>query len=704
VRVVQLATDRRGRWVVIALWLVAAVVGYAGHSRLGHVTQGGQAAYLPKHSESTRSVDAMGKDFKGSDDVPAYVVFERDGGLTAADRAAIGRIGAAIDARGLRGATPAVDPFLGSGTANPLGRVGLIARDGEAALLPIGFNQGVKGSLTPGVEQVRDVLRANRVPGLSAHVTGPAGTAVDFEHAADDAGSVLLFVTATLVLLLLLVVYRAPILAVLPLAVVAAAYLVAAGLTYLLIEADAIEVNAEGTMLLLVLVFGAGTDYSLLLVHRYREELAAGTDDVAALRAAVRAAAPSILAAGATVAAAMLVLLLAQLESTHWLGPVLALGIVVMLLAAFTLLPALLSVLGRRAFWPAPEVAAATRSGRWERVAALVSRRARLLVAVIIVGLAVCACGNLVSTGTVGFGQGVLRATDSSRGTDILSAHFPPGLNAPLTVLVDDAAAVRALGLLEKLPGIDRALPAGVSQGSGLALLAVILGENPYGSHAEKVVRDMRKVLRRIDPHAAVSGIPAVNLDIEHTNAHDTRVVVPVVLLLVFLVLCGLLRAVAAPLYLVASVVASFAATLGISTVLFTQILGEDGLAFDLVLMAFIFLVALGVDYTIFLMHRTREETVRSGTRAGVLEALVTTGGVITGAGVILAGAFASLTILPLEELVQIGGTVAIGILLDTLVVRALLVTSITVLLGERTWWPGRVARTAAPSGGSAPR
>ncbi len=699
-RVVEWATGRRGRWVVIALWVVAAVVGYAGHSRLSRVTQGGQASFLPRHSESTQSVKALGKGFHGGDDVPAYVVFDRPSGLTASDRTAIATIGQQIDSQGLRGATPAIDPFLRGGANDPLGQIGLVSRDGQAALVPVGFNAGLSGSVTPGVHAVRRIVRANAPPGLQAHVAGPAGIAVDFEHAANDAGAVLLYVTATLVLVLLLAVYRAPVLALLPLLVVAAAYLVTAGITYLLIKGGVIEVNAEGTMLLLVLVFGAGTDYSLLLVHRYREELAHTTDATAALRRAVHSAAPSILAAGATVAAAMLVLLLAQLESTHWLGPVLALGIVVMLLAAFTLLPAALAILGPRAFWPLRTEGGTGRSRGWERVAGLVSRRARVLTGAIVVALAICACGNLVSHGTVGFGQGVLRGTDSSRGSSLIATHFSPGLNAPLTVLVDQGVTSQAIALLTHLPGIDRAVPAGLSNGTDATLLAVILAQDPYSSDASKVVRDMRKVLHKIDPSAVVGGVPAENLDVESTNTRDTRVIVPVVLLLVLLVLCGLLRALVAPLFLIVSVVASFAATLGISTVLFTKALGESGLAFDLVLMSFIFLVALGVDYTIFLMHRTREEASGSGTRAGVLDALVTTGGVITGAGVILAGAFASLTVLPLEELVQIGGTVAIGILLDTLVVRALLVTSITALLRERTWWPGRVpgaVRAVAP-------
>ncbi|UGS38852.1 MMPL family transporter [Capillimicrobium parvum] len=689
-RVVAWATGRRGRFVVIAAWLAAAVLGYMGHAKLPDVTQGGQTSFLPRHSNSTKATQALGQGgVQGGSDIPALIVFARDGGLTRADRTAIGGMATSIDRLGLRGATPAFAPFTERGRSDILGGAGLISRDGDAAVVPVGIDANVPGAITPAVHQIRRVVRAQTPPGLQAHVTGPAGTAVDFEQAADDAGRTLLFVTAGLVLVLLLVVYRAPALAVLPLIVVAAAYLVTAGLTYLLIEADAIQVNAEGTMLLLVLIFGAGTDYALLIVQRYREELGAGDGHEPALRRAVVGSAPAIGAAGATVIAAMLVLLLADLESTHWLGPVLALGIAVMLLAAFTLLPAVLAVLGPHAFWPTQAASRPVRSPRWVRVAALVRRRARVLIAAITAGLVVCAAGNLVGTQSIGFGQGILGTTDSGQGTELLNAHFPPGINSPLIVLVDVPVAGRALDALNDLREVDAAVPAGASRNGQLALIAVILDEDPYGSPAAHVVERIRELLAGLTDEASVGGITAENLDVEETNRSDTRIIVPVALLVVFAVLCLLLRALVAPLYLIVTVIASFAATLGIATVLFTKVLGEDGLTFNLTLMSFIFLVALGVDYNIFLMHRARDEAREHGTAEGVTRALVTTGGVVTGAGLILAGTFASLTVLPLEQLVQIGGTVALGVLLDTFVVRALLVPSITVVLGERAWWPG---------------
>lgn len=313
--------------------------------------------------------------------------------------------------------------------------------------------------------------------------------------------------------------------------------------------------------------------------------------------------------------------------------------------------------------------------------------------------LAVCAAGNLVSTQSIGFGQGIIGSSDSSEGTDLLDAHFPPGINSPLVVLVETQVASRALDAINALPEVAAALPAGATSDAELALLAVILDENPYTSSAADAVERIRDLLAGLTDEASVGGITAQNLDIEETNAADTRIIVPVALAVVFVVLCLLLRALVAPVYVIATVIASFAATLGVATVLFTQVIGEDGLTFNLTLMSFIFLVALGVDYNIFLMHRARAEAREHGTVDGMGRALVTTGGVVTGAGLILAGTFASLTILPLEQLVQIGGTVAIGVLLDTFVVRALLVPAITTVVGERAWWPGAAARERAGAG-----
>ena len=676
----------RGRWLTVAVWLLLGAAGLLAHAHIDDVTAAGQSSFLPEDSESTRALDALQHASSGSEDVPVVIVFERPGGLSRKDIAAIGRTGDGLGKLGLSGATPIVDPFSGeyrndlSEVARIANGVGPVSKDGEAALLVLAIAAADRGAVVSGVEQIRRYLRAHERPGLHAYVTGPGGIAADLERVAEDAGRTLLIATLGLVLILLLAVYRAPVLALLPLLVVGLAYLVAIGIAYLLIEADWIVVNAEGTMLLLVLIFGAGTDYSLLLVHRYREE--------GSLSAAVRETRPAIAASGGTVIAAMLVLLVADLESTHWLGPVLAIGIAVMLAAAFTLLPALLSLLGDRAFWPANQHD--PHPSIWTRVADLVRRRSGRIIVGVLALLAVLALGNLTNHGTLGFGQGVTKPTDSSRGTEALERHFPAGLGSPLTAVVKTAEAPLVAKELERLNSVQLTLPAPVPADAAEAVIVLVLRGSPYGSEAESAVEEIRDRLHAIAPGGLLGGIPVENLDIEQTNARDTKLIVPLVLLVIGLILIWVLRALVAPAYLIATVLASFAATLGLATFAFIEIFGMEGLAFNLELMSFIFLVALGVDYNIFLMTRAREEAARRGTREGTLAALVSTGGVVTGAGLILAGTFATLTLLPLEELVQIGATIAAGVLLDTFVVRTLLIPAITYRLGERAWWPGR--------------
>jgi RND superfamily putative drug exporter len=690
-------TGPRGRWVAVAVWLLIGAAGLLAHAHIDDVTAAGQSSFLPADSESTRAIEALQSASSAGEEVPVVIVFERRGGLGKGDVEAIGRIGDGLGRLELTGATPIADPFSGryrndlEKVARIANGIGPISRDGEAALLVLAIDAADRGALVGGVERIRRYLSAHERPGLRAFVTGPGGIAADLETIAADAGRTLLIATLGLVLLLLLAVYRAPVLALLPLLVVGAAYLVAIGIAYLLIEAGWITVNAEGTMLLLVLVFGAGTDYSLLLVHRYREELD--------LSKAVKESRRPLLASGGTVIAAMLVLLAADLESTHWLGPVLAIGIAVMLAAAFTLLPALLAILGERAFWPAAPPRPQTKSiidtsrglGIWERVAGVVRRRSLAIIVAVAALLAVLSLGNFTQHETLGFGQGVTRATDSSRGTEALERHFPAGLGSPLTAVVGADAAARVTKGLEDLESVQLVLPAPLPGGDAeRAVLLLVLKGNPYDSEAEAAVKEVRERLHDLSPGGLLGGVPAENLDVEETNARDTRLIVSLVLLVVGLILIAVLRALLAPVYLIGTVVASFAATLGLATFAFTELFGAEGIAFDLELMAFIFLVALGVDYNIFLMTRAREEAAVRGTREGTLAALVSTGGVVTGAGLILAGTFATLTLLPLEELVQIGATVAVGVLLDTFLVRALLIPALTYRLGDRAWWPGR--------------
>jgi RND superfamily putative drug exporter len=321
-------------------------------------------------------------------------------------------------------------------------------------------------------------------------------------------------------------------------------------------------------------------------------------------------------------------------------------------------------------------------------VAELVQRRSGRIAIAVSAVLVVLALGNFTDHGTIGFGQGVTRPTNSSRGTEALERHFPPGIGAPLNAVVAAETAGPVAAEMERLHSVQLVLPAPVPDEADKAVLALVLRGDPYSSDAADAVEGIRDHLHAIDPGGLLGGIPVENYDVEQTNSRDTRLIVPLILLVVGLILAGLLRALVAPGYLIVTVVASFAATLGLMTFAFTEVFGTDGLAFNLVLMSFLFLVALGVDYNIFLMARARAESARRDTREGILTSLVNTGGVVTGAGLILAGTFATLTLLPLEELVQIGATVAVGVLLDTFVVRALLIPAITYRLGGRTWWP----------------
>jgi len=497
-RLAAAVTGPRGRWLTVGVWVVLAIAGLFARGHIGEVTAAGQDSFLPADAESTQAVDALQRDFKGGNDVPVLIVFDRDGGLTGADLNAIGRLGDGLERLGLAGATPVFAPY--SGEANrPLGEVariargvGPISRDGEAALVGVGIDAGDRGAVTGGVAEIRAYLREHRRPGLHSYVTGPGGIAADLERVAEDAGETLLVATLGLVLLLLLVVYRAPVLALLPLFVVGIAYLIALGVAYLLIEAGAIAVNIEGTLLLLVLIFGAGTDYSLLLIHRYREGLGEGLSPAVALPAALSASVRPIAASAGTVIAAMLVLLLAELESTRWLGPVLAIGVAVMLAAALTLLPAVLSLLDGRAFWPARDGGVREGSPGWARVAGFVRRRPRTIVAIVFSVLAVFSLGNLVDHGTIGFGQGETRPTESSRGTEVLDEHFPPGLGSPLTAVVDLGEAEAAVKGLEDLGSVKLALPVPPKQISDKAAIAIVLRGNPYSGEAADLVEVLK--------------------------------------------------------------------------------------------------------------------------------------------------------------------------------------------------------------------
>jgi RND superfamily putative drug exporter len=507
------------------------------------------------------------------------------------------------------------------------------------------------------------------------------------------------------VLLLLLLIYRSPILAFVPLIVVFISYSIATGSLDLFVKVG-LPVSSNATSLLLVLMFGVGTDYCLLLVSRYRRELHRHENASEALSSALPKAAPAIVASGLTVMAAILAILASSLTLNRAFAPANAIGIAIVLIACLTLLPAVLSILGRRAFWPRGHAVAYSPSlveedeGIWSRVGRRVLThpgRALAAAAILLGGLSL----GLLTYHTEADVLAQFRAdTDGTRGVDALESAFPPGALAPVTLLIDrgsgrvtdaDVAAVkqRALAVdgVAAVSGVVRR-----SEDGSLATMNLVFSGEPYSNAALERVRDVRRQVKSTQSgtRVIVGGGAADRLDFREAAKHDFAVVAPIALLVIFLTLVVLLRAVVAPLYLLGTVLLSFTATLGLSLLIFKYVLDKDSFDPELPLVAFIFLVALGSDYNIFLMHRVREEAHGRSTREGVGRALAATGSVITSAGIVLAGTFAVLTVVPFYFLLELGIIVALGILIDTFIVRTIMVPSIVALVGERSWWPFR--------------
>jgi putative drug exporter of the RND superfamily len=539
--------------------------------------------------------------------------------------------------------------------------------------------------------------------GLDVYVTGDLGLWADFEEVFGELDAKLLIATVLLVLILLGAIYRAPLIAIIPIVVVGLAYQVANGFIYLYAEAGN-TVNSNATSILVVLMFGVGTDYCLLLVSRYREELHRVEDKHEAMARALRRAGPALLASGCTVIAAMLVLLLADTGSTKALGPVSAIGVAAVLLAGLTLLPALLTAAGRGGFWPRrgaiayrPEVDLEERAGIWRRFGDRVLRRPGLALAATTALFALFSLGLLAYKEDYSIGGFFKKSVESVDGFEVLGDSFPQGALAPTSILVQreggaatdaDLAAAR-----ESVEGIDGVASVGEPQRSedgAIGRIDVTFNDDPYSEAALARVDTLRERLSELPSGATalVGAGSAVQEDFNVAAANDLRVIVPVALLVITIILGILLQAVVAPLVLIATVMASFFGTLGLSIFFFIEVQGSAGVDASLPTFAFIFLVALGVDYTIFLMSRVREEARTHGTREGVLRALAATGPVITSAGLILAGTFAVLMSLPVTFAFNIGFMVAVGILLDTFIVRTIMVPAAVELLGDRVWWP----------------
>ena len=698
---------RSRAWIGAALLIVVVWAAGAGPlgaflGKLGEVQTNDPSAFLPVDSESTE-VDEAAEKFEQEETTPALVAFSADRELTGTDLAGIESLSDELADASWAGG-PVVGPLPGT-------------EDPSVAQLVVPLDNGVDEQET--VEEMRSWLDANTPDGLQAEVTGPAGFAADLVAAFGGIDTTLLLVAVGAVLVILIGVYRSP---VLPLLVILTSLLalgLSGALVYFAASQDWVSLNGQSQGILFILVVGACTDYALLLVSRYREELSAGRPVPNAVLASVRGVLGPVMASGGTVILGVLCLLAADLTSTRSLGPVVAIGIAAALLAALTFLPAVLAVFGRVAFWPfpprpAPETEEAggrslsTDHPLWKRISAFVSRRPRTtwLATTVLLAAAAVFAPQFSAEGT---GQDEVFRTEveSVSGQATLDRGFgDDASSSPALVLAGADHVDEVVSAAESTPGVDTAEPVIEKGGSeplvvqGQVLVEAGLQAPAESSEAVDTVRDLRAQVSAVDgADALVGGISATDLDTVETAQRDFTVVVPLVLFTVFLVLIPLLRSLVAPLLLMAVNVLSFAAALGVGTLVFDHVLELPGADPVVPLFAFVFLVALGIDYSIFLMSRAREETLIHGHREGVLRALTVTGGVITSAGVVLAATFAALAVIPLLFLLQLAFLVAFGVLVDALLVRTLLVPALSLDVGPRMWWPGRAGRPRHHSG-----
>ena len=678
----RLFASRAARAGIVLVWLVFGGLGGSFAQRFENIQKNEESSFLPGSSESVKEL-TLAKRFPSGERFTAVTVVRRNTGLNAGDLAAIARVRASL------AASPPV-----TGSRSVIVRV---SPDHTTALLIVNLNPGGEETLLKSsVQQVESRLAPLRSRGLTVKVSGPAGFSRDAVNVFSSINGTLLLATAGLVFVLLIIIYRSPIFWFIPLFSVLMAEAFSRFCGWAIAEAG-VTVNGQSAGILPVLVFGAGTDYALLLVARYREELRRHESPVRAMRQALRRAGPAVVASGSTVIVALLCLSLAEVNGTSGLGPIGAMGIALAMLAMLTLLPAGLVIGGRHAFWPfiprfGSEGADETH-GFWRRVGERVATRPRHVWVFTAVLLGVACLGITSFSSGLTNTQDFRGAVESVQGQRLIAKAFPAGSNAPTDVVVRD---------VETLPAVQRAVRAvpGVAAvgatelGRPGARFSVILTPDPYSTDAEDLIPRLRAAAHTAGATALVGGPTAQQRDYDTAAAHDNRLIVPIVLLVVFLILILLLRAVTLPLLLIATVILSFGAALGVSAAIFTHVFGYPGETSTLPLLAFIFLVALGVDYNIFLMARTREETLRHGARDGMLRGLAVTGGVISSAGIVLAGTFTMLATLPLKTLTELGFTIAFGVLLDTFVVRTLLVPALVFDGGARVWWPSALARS----------
>jgi len=808
------AAGRRTKWIVFAIWFLAIFIAAFPADLPGKFADAESneaTSYLPGSAESTNALDAT-ESLQNGELAPAVIIYRRESGLTAADRRTIledvekmteerfpgvvadgATAAAGGKASGAKAKTPPPGgpPGCGSPTSTVPGQpagyapfVGPIcSQDGKAAIVTAYIAGNGEGDrILDPVKAWRDEV-SDPGGGLEVKITGGAGFSADAIEVFESIDSTLLLAALSLVIFLLIVIYRSPFFFFIPLAAVVFAEILSRSIGYGVSELG-VTINGQSSSIMSVLVLGAGTDYALLLVARYREELHRTTDKHEAMRTALASAGPAIFASAATVVAALLCLMLAKVNGTAGLGPIAAIGIACAALSMLTLLPALLTIFGRRAFWPfvphtsetAPspadvserarrsivkgsalgalarivlasllvlvllplvllnwllrrlsgrripslivgpldravftpyevrrhrlEHAADETHGFWKRVGDRVAAGPRRVMLGAIVVLLIL-CGGFAFFSTDLTSEDSYRTeVDSVEGQHLLDKSFPSGTTALTDIVVREPAKVEAVR--RSVAGVDgiEAVSQPIAKGPPGVLVQATLEPNPYSTEAFDLVEPIREAAHEAAPRTLVGGPTAIEFDVRDAAARDSVVIPPIVLVVVLLILIGLLRAVVAPLILIGTVILSFLAALGVGYFAFDLIFGFPGSDPSLPLFAFVFLVALGVDYNIFLIARAREETVEHGSEQGILRALAVTGGVITSAGIVLAGTFSVLASLPLTFLTEIGFVVAFGVLLDTFLVRSVLVPAIALTVGDKFWWPSSLSKragTAAP-------
>jgi RND superfamily putative drug exporter len=698
--------------IAIAILVVIAWFGVTGFfgplfGKLTTVQENDNSAFLPDSAESTKAVKVLESFAAGeSTAFPTLVLLEGSVGPEV-----LQQINAHLET--------VPDLKLGE-TDIPLSKylvagskiTAFPAPDGTAVLASILLDGAAIAEVLPNEEPVLpaivEALREDFTPfakelGFESYVTGAGGLIGDLFGAFGDLDSTLLLTTLGVVAFILIIVYRSPILWFLPLLSAVFALSTAGGIIYLLAKNNVIDVNGQSQGILSVLVLGAGTDYALLLISRYREELHHHSTPVAAMRAAYKGTFEPIVASGATVALGLLVLLLSDLSGNRGLGPIGAIGVAVAVITMVTLLPAFLVLFGRWIFWPRIprfDDADSQLTGTWAKVGSLVERRPRrawVITGLLLVVLA--AFSTTLKTDGLSTSESFTGNPESVVGQKLLLNHFPGGEGDPTKVILKNELIPAVSEKLRGVAGVSEVAPeanaGGVIVKNGLSILNVTLSTAPDSRESRDRIPAIREAVKSIDESILVGGTTAVFFDTDVAARHDNRTVIPVVLLLITLILGLLLRSIVSAVLLLGTVVLSYFATLGVCALVFNHIFGFAGGDASFPLFAFIFLVALGIDYNIFLMTRVREESGKIGTRKGVIKGLTVTGSVITSAGIVLAATFGVLGILPLVFLAQLGFAVAFGVLLDTIIVRSILVPALVHEIGPKVWWPSKLSKSA---------